>query len=71
MSVDLTYVNPDEIKPIECVYELPLDHKIILTKLIIEINDKVIEANVQEKQNAKEKYEDAIAAGNFTVMAEK
>ena len=71
MSVDLTYFNPLQNKPIECVYELPIDQEIILTKLIIEINDKVIEANVTEKQDAREKYEDAVANGNFAVMAER
>ena len=71
MIVDLTYFNPDESKPIECTYELPLDQKTILTDLLIKINDKVIIANVVEKQEGREQYEDAVANGNFSVLAER
>jgi len=43
----------------------------VVSKLICTIDDKVIEAKVKEKEEAKENYNDAIAAGNSAVFAER
>lgn len=42
-----------------------------MTKLVAEIDDKVIEAKIKEKEVAKEQYQDAIAAGKAAVFATK
>ena len=43
----------------------------MLTKLIAHINDRVIEARVRGKEEAREKYDDTIAAGNVAVLADR
>ena len=53
------------------MYEYPLDAETIFSKLVVTIDDKVIEAKVQEKEKAKEKYDDVIAGGNLGVLAER
>jgi len=51
----MTYVNTNE-NPIECTYEFPLEEETLLSKLIISIEDKEIEALVLEKEEAKNIY---------------
>jgi len=70
VSVELGYVNKEETS-IECTFEFPLSEKSAVTKLCAQIGDKLIEANIKEKEEAKEKFDDAIAAGHTAVMAEK
>jgi hypothetical protein len=41
----------------------------LVSKIIAQIDDRVIEAIIQEKESAKEKYDDAIASGNTAVYA--
>ena len=45
MSVDLVYYNPDQTKPIDCTYEIPVDPEIIISNVSIEVND-VVQENV-------------------------
>ena len=58
-------------KPIESTFEFPLDKDVVVSKLICMIDDKVVEAKVQNKEEAKEKYDDAIASGKTAVYAER
>ena len=53
VNFDMTYSNPSD-RPIECVYEYPLEEETIFSKLVVSIDDKVIEGKVQEKEKAKE-----------------
>ena len=55
----------------ETSYEFPLDQKTLLSELTAELNGKTIEAQVKDKEKAKEKYEDAIAGGNAALLAER
>ena len=56
---------------LETSYEFPLDQKTLLSELTAELNGKTIEAQVRDKEKASEKYEDAIAAGNAALLAER
>ena len=70
VNFDMTYSNPGD-SPIECTYEYPLEADTIFSNLVVSIDDKVIEATVQEKAKAQEKYEDVVAGGNLGVIAER
>ena len=41
-----------------------------MSSLSFRIGDKLIEANIREKEEAKEKYEDAIAGGHAAILGE-
>ena len=71
VDIELGYKNLDEECPLETTYEFPLDKMTVLSKLHFSVDGKTIEAKVKAKEEAKEKYEDAIAAGNAAVMAER
>ena len=71
LDVKLTYSNTGDEKPIECTFEFPLEKETVVSKLIAEIDDKVIEAKIKEKEEAKQTYGDAIASGNAAVYAER
>lgn len=42
-----------------------------MTKLIVTISDKTIEARIKPAEEAKEKYDDALASGNSAVYADQ
>ena len=65
------YSNVNSEKPIESTFEFPLDKDVVVSKLICIIDDKVVEAKVQNKEEAKQKYDDAIASGKAAVYAER
>ena len=70
VDFNMTYANPGS-SPIECTYEFPLEPQTLLSKLIVTVDDKVIEASVKEKEQAKQEYEDVLAGGNLGVLAER
>lgn len=43
----------------------------MVTKLVVQIDDRIVEAKIKAKEEAKEQYGDAIAAGNTAVFAER
>jgi hypothetical protein len=71
LDLQLTYTNLDATSPIETTFEFPIDEATILSQLVAIIDDRVVEAVVKEKENAKNIYNDAMAAGNAAVFAEK
>lgn len=71
LNVQLSYINNDGESPIESTFEFPLTEKSAVTRLSAIIGDKLVEANIRHKEEAKEKYDDAIASGNTAFMAEK
>jgi len=48
-----------------------LEKSTIVSKLVAQFDDKVIEAKIKAKEEAKEQYDDAIASGNTAVYAER
>ena len=71
MDIELHYLNPSNEYTVEATYEFPLDKKTIFSKLIATIDGRVVEAKVRAKEEAKEKFDDAVAAGNAAVLAER
>ena len=71
LNIELHYTNSSNENPVEATYEFPLDKSALVSKLIATIDGKTIEAKVKEKEEAKERYDDAIAAGNAAVLAER
>lgn len=71
LDVQLTYANISDENPIECTFEFPLEKTTVVSKLIAQIEDKVIEAQIKIKEEAKQEYSDAIASGKTAVYAER
>ena len=71
LNIDMTYVNENQKDAIECTYEFPMVKDTVLGSLVAKIDDKEIVAKVKGKDQARETYEDAIAAGNTAVYAEQ
>lgn len=59
-----TYENTEKDNPIECIYKFPCDPYFSVTGMHITLDDKEIDAVIMEKEEAKEQYDDAVAAGN-------
>ena len=53
IDVQLTYKNMGEEDPIECTFEFPVDEKTLVSKIIAQIDDRVIETVIQKKDSAK------------------
>jgi len=70
IDVQLSYVNNEDTNPIECTFEFPIEKSTIVNKLVAQIGDKVVEAKIENKSSAKEKYDDAISSGNAAVYSE-
>ncbi|CDW76097.1 UNKNOWN [Stylonychia lemnae] len=62
-ELHLTYLNESD-KSQEITLETPTNYDLVISKLKIKIGDNEIEAQIQDKEKAREKYEDAIASGN-------
>jgi hypothetical protein len=71
LDVKLTYSNLGDFNPIECTFEFPLEKNTVVSKLVAQIDDKVIEAKIKAKEDAKQDYDDALASGNTAVYAER
>jgi Ca-activated chloride channel family protein len=61
------YLN-DKDAPIELEFHFPKEEKSLVSRMVVTIADKTIEAKILEKEKAKEKYDDAIAAGNSAAL---
>ena len=46
IDVQLSYMNNEDTNPIECTFEFPIDKSTIVTKLVAQIDDKVVEAKI-------------------------
>jgi len=47
----------------------PLDQQASVLSLTVQVGDKEIVAKIEAKEEAKEKYDDAMAAGKLAVLA--
>ena len=71
LDAELHYKNPLEDEPLEATYEFPLDKTTVFSKLQAQIDGRTVTAKVQEKEEAKERYDDAVASGKAAVLAER
>ena len=69
ITFEQTYANKLK-NPIECVYQFPVDKAYAVSTVTVEINDKVIETKIMEKEEAKEKYSDSVSSGNTAALVE-
>jgi Ca-activated chloride channel homolog len=58
-------------QPLEATYVFPLPPRAALTRLTLTADDRVIEAQLQERGTARESYDRAIAAGQRAAIAEE
>ena len=62
-----TYVN-DIDSPIEAILTFPSEKDVLVSQMIITLDDKVIESKIMQKEKAEEKYDDAIASGKSAFL---
>ena len=62
------YVNKSK-KTIELVVKFPQNPKVQFSKFVLELNGKKVTSKILEKEEAKEKYTDAIASGNVGIIS--
>ena len=70
-TLELTYVNPGMIFPIECSFVFPVETSLVLVNFEASIDGRVIETRVKQNERAEEMYEDAVAGGNVAILARK
>ena len=70
-DLDLVYSNPSPDCALEATYEFHLEKNTLLAKLTAELNGHTVEAQVRDKEKAQERYDDAVAAGNTAVLAQR
>jgi len=71
MDLMLVYANTDTEGPIEVQFEYPLLKRQVVSKLVATIDDRHVSAKIKDKEEAKEKYDEAIASGKAAVYAER
>ncbi|KAL6474596.1 hypothetical protein MHYP_G00181570 [Metynnis hypsauchen] len=70
VSSTLQYVNEEE-RPLEAVFVFPMPAEAALCHFSAKVADKEIVAKVQEKEKAREEYDDAIASGDQAFLLEE
>ena len=70
-TLELTYVNPGLVYPIECSFVFPVEMSMVLVNFEAFIDGKVIGTCVKQNEKAEEIYEDAVAGGNVAILARK
>jgi len=70
VQITQRYVN-NTANPVEAVYVFPLDNRSAVSGFEVEIDGKVTKADVQEKAEARQTYENAVAAGDSAQLLER
>ncbi|XP_036432421.1 von Willebrand factor A domain-containing protein 5A-like [Colossoma macropomum] len=70
VSSTLRYVNEEE-RPLEAVFVFPMPAEAAVCHFSAKIADKEIVAKVQEREKAREEYDDAIASGDQAFLLEE
>lgn len=70
VDVVQTYENPSA-KPIEAIYTFPLPENAAVDDMTITIGERVIRAEIREREAAKAEYEAAKAAGHTAALLEQ
>lgn len=69
-TLDATFTNPLDA-PAEATFTLPLPHGGAVVGLTLTIGDRVIEADIKERGQAKEEYEEAKEQGHTAALFEQ
>lgn len=64
------FANPYDV-PLEATYIFPLPDRAAVTAMRMEVADRVIDAVLKERQQAREEYDEAIGAGRRAAIAEE
>ena len=70
VTATMDYTN-EEDKPIEAIYIFPLDEQAAVCGFQATIDDRTIVAEIQEKQEARDTYDDAISSGHSAFLLEE
>ena len=62
------FANPESGYACEISYVFPKRKNSVVSKVVFRVGDKVVEAKVYEKEEAKEKYDDAVATGKSAAI---
>ena len=62
------FTNPESGNACEISYVFPKRAKAVVSKFVFKIGDKVVESKIYEKEEAKEKYDDAVATGKSAAI---
>lgn len=70
------YVNPlgaenSENAPIEVTFQFPKEAESVISKMMLTVGSKTIEAKIMENEKAEQKYDDQIAKGNVAALLKK
>ena len=65
-----TFVNAHDV-PLEATYVFPLPDRAAVTKLVFEVNGRVVDGVLQERAQARRTYDDAIQTGHRASIAEE
>jgi hypothetical protein len=70
VSIHQRYENVEEV-PIEATYVFPLAEGASVSSFFAIVDGKKIEGKLEEKEKAKDKYDDAIASGHSAYLLEE
>ncbi|XP_069038523.1 von Willebrand factor A domain-containing protein 5A-like isoform X2 [Lepisosteus oculatus] len=70
VSSTLEYEN-SESSPVEAVFVFPMDSDSAVYRFVARVGGKDIEAEVREKQEAREEYDDAVSSGQQAFLLEE
>ena len=70
LQASLVYQN-DSTDPVEVLFRMPLERSHAVVGLTALLDGKKITAQLQDKQEARDKYEDAIATGKTAALGEE
>eukprot|EP00352_Strombidinopsis_acuminata_P007545 CAMPEP_0176370518 /NCGR_PEP_ID=MMETSP0126-20121128/24048_1 /TAXON_ID=141414 ORGANISM="Strombidinopsis acuminatum, Strain SPMC142" /NCGR_SAMPLE_ID=MMETSP0126 /ASSEMBLY_ACC=CAM_ASM_000229 /LENGTH=70 /DNA_ID=CAMNT_0017729595 /DNA_START=263 /DNA_END=475 /DNA_ORIENTATION=- len=70
MDLQFEFTNERTEEPVEVTLEFPCDKKTLISKMMAQIDDKVVNGKVEKKERAEQKYDDAIASGNTATLME-
>ncbi|KAL1915035.1 uncharacterized protein VTP21DRAFT_7740 [Calcarisporiella thermophila] len=71
VTITQTYKNKEEKEPIEAVYTFPLHESAAVTRFAAEIDGRIIEGRVEEKEKAQKEYEEALNQGHGAMLFEE
>ena len=70
ITVSQSYVNM-EINPVEVVYMFPIEEEAAVTTFEAKIDDRIIVTKIQEKEKAREEYNEAVRNHKTAVLLEE
>jgi len=65
------YFENTQEQNIEAVYTFPLPINAVILDILVVLDNKIVRGQIQKKEEAIEKYEDAIESGDMAILLEK